>query len=113
MSALVVQHAWQEPHCLISMMGEARLENVDTFDAVVMEIGERPVCTGVILDLAAIEFMDSASTGSILRLHGMMAARDGKLVMHSLPRFVARLFDRLGLDQFVLAGSAEEAVTHL
>ncbi len=113
MSDLQIQHDFAADRCTVALVGEARLETIEAFDAVAREIEARSDTHAVLLDLSRLEFMDSASTGSILRLHLRMAARGGKLVMHSLPRFMQRLFDRLGLDQFHLAADAATAAEQL
>ena len=113
MSDLQVQHDFDDGVCIVTLLGEARLETVEAFDAVAREIDVREDTRAVIVDLSRLEFMDSASTGSLLRLHGRMEDRGGKLVMHSLPRFILRLFDRLGLSQFHVASDAAAAAERL
>lgn len=112
MSGLRVTTTWADDHCAIVLAGEARLETIELFDDVTREIEARGV-TAVLVDLAAVPFMDSASTGSLLRLHGRMEALGGKLVLHSLPRMIQRLLERLGLRQLHIAADATEARARL
>ena len=82
MSGLQVPHEFHADRCTAALVGEARLETIGVFDALAQEIEDRPDTNAVILDLSRLEFMDSASTGSILRLHLRMDGAGGKLVMH-------------------------------
>ena len=108
MSGLQVDTTWADDHCAIALVGEARLETIEMFDELEREIESRGLLA-VLVDLGGVQFMDSASTGSLLRLHARMEERGGKLVMHSLPRMIQRLFERLGLRQLHLAPDAAAA----
>ncbi len=108
MSGLQVTTAWADDHCAIVLAGEARLETIEMLDDVTREVEARGM-SAVLVDLGAVQFMDSASTGSLLRLHGRMEALGGKLVLHSLPRMIQRLFERLGLRQLHIAADATAA----
>jgi anti-anti-sigma factor len=101
MSGLAIDTTWEEGLCLLTLVGEARLETVETLDTVAIQVEERGV-KAVIMNLADLQFMDSASTGSMIRLHGDLERAGGHLVLHSVPRMIQRLLDRLGLQQFVI-----------
>ncbi len=108
MVGLVIDTTWEEDLCILRLVGEARLETVEDLDAAAVAIEQRAV-SGVIMNLAELQFMDSASTGSLLRLHGDMERAGGHLVLHSVPRRIQRLLDRLGLQQFVIASDETAA----
>jgi anti-anti-sigma factor len=107
---LDVRTQWEQGdrRCLVALSGEARLETTPALDAVSVEIeARRPA--GVLLDLQGLGFMDSASMGSILRLHTRVEGWGGTLVLFGLQRRVERLLDRLGLSQIRTAANEAAA----
>ena len=112
MRELEVSIRWDDGHCVIALAGEARLETVSSFDAVAVEVAERGV-KNVLLDLRKLAFMDSASMGSLLRLHNNLDVAGGKLVLFGLQRMVARLVERLGLQQVRVAEDEAAALAEL
>ncbi len=112
MRDLEVSIRWDNSHCVIALKGEARLETVSSFDAIAVQVAERGV-KQVILDMSHLAFMDSASMGSLLRLHNNLDVAGGMLVMFDLTRMVARLIERLGLQQLNVVDTEDEALARL
>jgi anti-anti-sigma factor len=112
MSGLEVSAVWDEDRCLLCLQGEARVETLADLKRVEREIEERGA-RAVLVDMARVTFMDSASTGSMLRLHQRTHDRGGRLVMYALPRLIERLFDRLGLGDTFLVAADESAARAL
>ena len=102
MRNLEVNAAWEAELAVVEMKGEARLENVRALDRLAQDILRRDV-KDVLLDLSMLSFMDSASTGSLLRMHRTQEAVGGKLVLFGMRRFIERLFDRLGVEELHVA----------
>lgn len=94
---------------ILRLHGEARQEVIHHLD----DQARRAVEGGarsLILDCARLAFMDSASTGALLRLDLDLKERGGRLVLHSVPRVIHRLLDSAGLDgRFHVAGDEEQA----
>lgn len=101
MSGLLIATTWEDDLCHIALGGEARLETIQPFEAVANEINERGV-SAVMIDMAGLQFMDSASTGALIRLRGDIGKADGSLVLYSVPRLIRRLLEHLGLKQFTV-----------
>ena len=112
MRDLQVDIRWDDGHCVIALEGEARLETVSSFDSIAVEVAERGV-TNVLLDMHKLAFMDSASMGSLLRLHNNLDVAEGTLVLFGLQRMVARLVERLGLQQLKVVEDEAAALREL
>ncbi len=112
MSGLDVKTRWDNSHCVIALKGEARLETISAFDTIGIQVAERGV-RNVILDMSGLAFMDSASMGSLLRFHNNLEVAGGKLVLFGLQRMIARLIDRLGLEQLVIVADEDAALAEL
>lgn len=88
------------PVGVLTLAGEARLEVIHNLEEPVAQaLGEG--ARSLILDLGRLEFMDSASTGALIRLEKDLTAAGGRLVLCAVPRVIQRLFDAAGLaDRF-------------
>ncbi len=103
-----VNAAWEDGLAVVELKGEARLENVGALDRLALDIVRRDV-KDVLLDLSMLSFMDSASTGSLLRMHRTQEAVGGKVVLFGMQRFIERLFNRLGIEALQVAVDEAEA----
>jgi anti-anti-sigma factor len=94
---------------LLRLHGEARQEVIHNLS----EQAQKAVEGGaksLILDCARLAFMDSASTGALIRLEQEVSGRGGRLVLHSVPRVIHRMLGAAGLDgRFRLARDEEQA----
>ncbi len=109
MTGLDVTTEWDDRICVLALKGEARLETVPRFDETVGTVLERGV-EHLLVDLSRLQFMDSASTGSLIRLRGLVAKQGGSLVLFGMRGVVLRLFERAGLDEgFVCAADEVSA----
>ena len=109
MSGLDVTMAWEpDGLCRIGLRGEARLDTLPRLDEVATEL-ERRDAKRILADLTFLTFMDSASTGSLLRMHQRTCERGGSLVLYGLPRLITRLFESLGFDETFCIEPDEDA----
>lgn len=109
MTGLEVSTRWEDHTCILALKGEARLETVQRLEGAATEILDRGA-RHVLLDLTHLAFMDSASTGALLRLRGQVDRRGGLLVLFGMQRVIQRLLDYSGLqDRFTCAGDEAEA----
>jgi anti-sigma B factor antagonist len=68
----------------------------------------------LILDLAAVSYVDSIGVAELVRSHVIFANRSGRLVLASVPAHLTRLLRLTRLDQIVeSSGSQEQAVNAL
>lgn len=75
---------------------EIDLGNVEEFKAAALEaIGD---ARKVVLELAKVEFFDSAGLGSLLSLRKELGAREGTLVLVGLSKAVSEVFNMAGFD---------------
>jgi len=108
MRGLHVTTTWEDGLCLLVLEGEARLETVRGLGDATDEIEGRGV-KRVIVDMTRLAFMDSAATGTLLRLHARLEAEGGKAVLFGLQRVIQRVFDGLGLTELHIAEDEAEA----
>jgi anti-anti-sigma factor len=81
---------------ILTLSGEARQEVIHHLQ----EQASQAMIEGaqsLILDCGRLAFMDSASTGVLLRLEKDLSARGGRLVLCAVPRVIQRLFESAGL----------------
>jgi anti-anti-sigma factor len=84
------------PIGILTLAGEARQEVIHHLQ----EQADHALAEGVrslILDCGRLDFMDSASTGVLLRLDKDLSARGGRLVLCAVPRVIQRLLESAGL----------------
>jgi stage II sporulation protein AA (anti-sigma F factor antagonist) len=109
MTGLEVVLYVEGPVGVLTLAGEARLEVIHDLEVPAAEAlagGAR----SLILDLARLEFMDSASTGTLIRLDQDATARGGRMVLCAVPRVIQRLFQAAGLQgRFQEAPDLEKA----
>ena len=76
--------------------GEADLEAAPD----IRELGEISLeeTSTLIIDLAAVTFIDSTAIGALVHLHNVATAADRELCLAHVPAFVERLFAITGLD---------------
>lgn len=67
----------------------------------------------VILDFAAVEFVNSAGLGALFQLIQSLQERDGRLWFASVPPSLARLFRMVGLDRLALISDDVPAALRL
>jgi anti-anti-sigma factor len=109
MTGLEVSTRWDDDACIVTLQGEARLETVQRLDEAASEVLDRGA-QHVLLDMTQLAFMDSASTGALLRLRSQMGERGGSLVLFGLQRVIRRLLEHSGLqDRFTCAADETEA----
>ena len=106
MSGLDIDTRWDGTTCVLALHGEARLETVERFDEVAQDALTRGA-SAVLLDLSGLEFMDSASAGSLLGLYNEVEQRDGSLVLYGMRPVIAKLLDRAGLAERFLTADDE------
>jgi anti-anti-sigma factor len=81
---------------ILRLAGEARQEVIHNLH----DQAKRALDEGarsLVLDCARLAFMDSASTGALIRLEKDLTANGGRLVLCCVPRVIHRLFDAAGL----------------
>lgn len=94
---------------IIRLVGEMRVECIPSLDEAVAA-ARAAGARHLLLDLGLLDFMDSASAGTLLRIRRDQLEADARLVLFSLRRMVARLIDAAGLaSQFDLAADEEAA----
>lgn len=84
--------------CILELRGEARLETVNRLDQEAADAIEGGA-QDLILDMTHLQFMDSASTGSLLRLDTEVGNGGGSLVLCGMRRVIQRLLERAGLQE--------------
>ena len=81
---------------ILRLAGEARQEVIHHLH----DQTKRALAEGarnLVLDCSRLAFMDSASTGALIRLEKDLAEQGGRLVLCAVPRVIHRLFDAAGL----------------
>lgn len=63
------------------------------------QLGPYPAGTDVVLDLGALEFVNSAGLGALFQVVGSVRTRGGRLVFADVPPSIARMFTAVGLDR--------------
>ncbi len=98
--------------CILELRGEARLETVSRLDdeaSGALDHGAQDF----IVDMTHLQFMDSASTGSLIRLGSRVEDRGGSLVLCGLRRVIQRLLERAGLQERFQTAADEEGARAL
>jgi len=62
---------------------------------------EKSACRHILLDMAAVSFMDSSGIGMIIGRYKKAEARGGRLVLSNMGEPLTRLFDMSGLAKIV------------
>jgi stage II sporulation protein AA (anti-sigma F factor antagonist) len=96
MTGLEVVLQCDGPLGILTLAGEARQEVIHHLhEQATQALGDG--VRNLILDCGRLEFMDSASTGVLLRLDKDLSARGGRMVLCAVPRVIQRLLDAAGL----------------
>lgn len=74
---------------------------------------QHPAVAGLVLDLGAVPFVNSAGLGALFQLVGLLRARQGRLVFANTPPVVARMFTAVGMDRLADMGSDVPAALEL
>jgi anti-anti-sigma factor len=94
--------------------GEIDFASAPSMQARVIAACERERATSLILDLEAVEFMDSSGLRVLLHLQRELSADDGALVLLGPTEEVRKILKLTGLDQHLaVAGTLEQAQTLL
>ncbi len=90
-------------------------EHRDTLpDEIERHMAQNPEFTGVVLDLSAVSFVNSAGLGALFQLVARLRARQRRLVFASVPPLVARMFFAVGMDRLAgIAGDVPAALGQL
>jgi anti-anti-sigma factor len=59
----------------------------------------RPLLRDVVLDFAAVKFVNSAGLGALFQLTRRLRERQGQLVFANVPPLLTRVFNAVGLDR--------------
>ncbi len=91
---------------------EVDVGNADEFkDSALAVIGDDPL---VVLDVARVDFFDSAGMAALLSLQRRVTQRNGTLVLAGLNRPVKEIFRMVGFDViFQIFGEVSQAVAAL
>jgi anti-anti-sigma factor len=73
----------------------------------------RPALTGVVLDLAAVQFVNSAGLGALFQLIRRVRERHGRLVFANVPPTLLRMFAAVGIDRMAGIGTDVKAALAL
>lgn len=68
-------------------------------EAVERYLRPRPAVTGVVLDMTAVPFVNSAGLGALFQLMGRLRSHERRLVFANVTPLVARMFDAVGLQR--------------
>jgi anti-anti-sigma factor len=84
--------------CTLVLTGEADLAIAeDIIELGVLSLGEAAV-HALIVDLAAVTFIDSSALGALLHLRNVAEASSKKLILTRVPSRVLRVLEVAGLD---------------
>lgn len=61
----------------------------------------RPAVTGLVADMSAVDFVNSAGIGALFQLNRRVRERGGRLVFANVPPQLLRVFRAVGLDRLV------------
>ncbi len=62
-------------------------------------IQPRPAVRDIVLDMSAVQYVNSAGLGALFQLYRRVHQRGGRLLFANVPALVARVFDAVGLDR--------------
>lgn len=87
-------------------------------DVLAGEIGRflqaRPQLTAVMLDLAAVDFVNSAGLGALFQVFAQLRPRGGRLIFVNVPPAVHRIFQAVGLERLTeIASGPNEGLAQL
>jgi anti-sigma B factor antagonist len=95
---------------VLSLAGEIDVANVAQVRSAAVELLERGA-TSLIVDLSAIEYIDSSGMGMLVGLKKRLADSNGNITIVGVGGRVKRVFEVTGLERiFTLSGSVEAAL---
>lgn len=96
--ALTFETDQVDPVTVVAVAGEVDLDTADTLRAQVDQaLRDRP--PELVLDLAAVDFLDSSGLGALLELHRRLTDEGGFLRLVIASRHVRRVIDVTGMAQ--------------
>jgi anti-anti-sigma factor len=112
MRDLDVATSWEGTRCTVRLRGEARLENLGALERALEDVIARGALQ-VPVDCTHLAFMDSASTGVLLRLRGRLDEAGGAIVLFGVRPVVRRLLEGTGLMERLPTAADERAARAL
>ena len=99
--------------CTVKVAGRVVLENQGELRAELEKLIEEG-CLGIVLDLAEVDYMDSAALGCCAASYKQIQVKGGAMaVLHASPT-IEKLWKMIHLDRVIpLCGDAKEALAHL
>jgi anti-anti-sigma factor len=93
---------------LVTLKGEARLEQIDRLRGAVRPLIDAGA-TKVVVGFKELKFADSASVGALLELQRAAEEVGGGLAIHGVPTRLARMFEGMGLAARMKSSPSESA----
>jgi anti-anti-sigma factor len=87
----------------VALVGEMDTSTADEVDHLLLQLDAAGI-RSVVLDVGALDFVDSSGLRVLLRGHDRADARGGSLALRSRPAFVQRLLAVTGLDDLFPGG---------
>jgi stage II sporulation protein AA (anti-sigma F factor antagonist) len=109
---LAILTSREGPIGFVRLSGEARLEVVDAMRQGAMGLLEGGA-RHLVLSVADLSFVDSASVGVILEVQREVEGRGGRLVLASPPARLRRQFEQMGLLHRLALAPDEKAARSL
>lgn len=98
---------------VLTLAGEVDVENAGKVRDAALKLTERGA-NRLVVDLAGVEYMDSAGLGMLIGLHKRLREANGELALAALQPQVRKLFDITGLVRVVkICGEVSEAITEV
>jgi anti-anti-sigma factor len=94
--SLTIEHDREDDLPIVRLKGELDRLSVDDVDATVRELAAHAAPT-LVLDLAHLEFIDSAGLRSLSRAHNLLAETGRVLVVRNPSPAILRLIELVGL----------------
>ena len=103
-----------ENRLVLTCAGQMGWEDRDNLVAKVRETAGEAGQFHLLMDLEAIEYINSAGVGALFQLAQMVGERDGKLVLANVPPTVQKLFQTVALHRLAhIADTLDDARTFL
>ena len=109
MTGLQIEHEVEDGVGILRLSGEARTETVMRFREAANAV-RMAGARSYIIDMARLDFLDSASLSVLLTLRALAIEEGGRMVLSQPRRIVQRVFDSAGLAHiFQFASDESEA----
>jgi anti-anti-sigma factor len=93
-------------HAVLTCTGGLSWEDREVLaDEVGRFLDQNPATTGLVVDLGAVTFVNSAGLGALFQLVGRLRARQGRLAFANSSPLVARMFTAVGMDRIADIGA--------